>query len=386
MNAVSTVGVKVHQLAVRELPRSGKPEELVDKLRPLGAPHRGGRQGAPLSSAVLRGVGPLAASLGWAVLAAATLGARSRSPPASLLGAHDPAWAPGGSLLALTLRDQLWVLGADGRDARVLVRWPSGREAIERDPAWSPDGRSIAFAARIEPEGFDLYLVDARGGAPRRLTHRGRRRALAVVDAGRPAGLRRARRTTSGTSRPRPSRSIPPRRRARSPSSGSPRRPPTRPSRTCRRTAASWSSSRPARRRTARAILWLLELTGRRRARPGRSRAAVAHAAAARTRRRVVAGRGRRTARGSPTARRAERRRLDPRGRRRAAAGRRAPTPRARAAPARRFRSWSRSTPGRWRGRLTAARSSSPISPIATTATTGSRIAASRRRRRRSRR
>ena len=100
---------------------------------------------------MLRGVGPLAASLGWAVLAAATLGLAPQ--PASLLGAHDPAWAPGGSLLALTLRDQLWVLGADGRDARVLVRWPSGHEAIERDPAWSPDGRSIAFAARIDARG-----------------------------------------------------------------------------------------------------------------------------------------------------------------------------------------------------------------------------------------
>jgi transketolase len=32
MGAVSSIGGKVHQIAVRELPRSGRPEELVDKF------------------------------------------------------------------------------------------------------------------------------------------------------------------------------------------------------------------------------------------------------------------------------------------------------------------------------------------------------------------
>ena len=31
MNAVAPIGGKVHQIAVRELPRSGRPEELIDK-------------------------------------------------------------------------------------------------------------------------------------------------------------------------------------------------------------------------------------------------------------------------------------------------------------------------------------------------------------------
>jgi transketolase len=38
MNAVAPIGGKVHQIAVRELPRSGRPEELVDKFG-LSASH-----------------------------------------------------------------------------------------------------------------------------------------------------------------------------------------------------------------------------------------------------------------------------------------------------------------------------------------------------------
>ena len=38
MSAVAPIGGKVHQIAVRELPRSGRPEELVDKFG-LSASH-----------------------------------------------------------------------------------------------------------------------------------------------------------------------------------------------------------------------------------------------------------------------------------------------------------------------------------------------------------
>ena len=38
MNAVAPIGGKVHQIAIRELPRSGRPEELVDKFG-LSASH-----------------------------------------------------------------------------------------------------------------------------------------------------------------------------------------------------------------------------------------------------------------------------------------------------------------------------------------------------------
>jgi len=98
-------------------------------------------------------------------------------PSSGLLGAHDPAWAPNlpgskrvSGRIALSIRDQLWTLDPDGGAPRVVVRWPDSASALERDPAWSPDGRQLAFAARLDDRGFDLYLVDARGGVPRRVT------------------------------------------------------------------------------------------------------------------------------------------------------------------------------------------------------------------------
>ena len=122
---------------------------------------------------------PLA--LASAGLAGGVLGARpaATGQPASptraaggaaILGAHDPAWSPAGPRIALSIRDQLWTLGADGRDPRAVVRWPDRAAGFERDPAWSPDGRKLAFAARLDDSGFDLYVVDAGGGEPRRVT------------------------------------------------------------------------------------------------------------------------------------------------------------------------------------------------------------------------
>ena len=99
MNAVAPIGGKVHQLAVRELPRSGRPEELVDKFG-LSARHIvGGGQGAACSriATVLRGAGPLVS----AVLAAAVVtwgspggDGLAAAPPAAALAAQ-PAFAPG---------------------------------------------------------------------------------------------------------------------------------------------------------------------------------------------------------------------------------------------------------------------------------------------------
>jgi gamma-glutamyltranspeptidase len=102
--------------------------------------------------------------------AAQPAGSARAAGGATILGAHDPAWSPAGPRIALSIRDQIWTLGADGRDPRPVVRWPAGASGVERDPAWSADGRKLAFAARLDDSGFDLYVVDAGGGEPRRIT------------------------------------------------------------------------------------------------------------------------------------------------------------------------------------------------------------------------
>jgi gamma-glutamyltranspeptidase/glutathione hydrolase len=92
------------------------------------------------------------------------------APP--LTGARDPSWSPDGSLIAVSLLDQIWVMTRDGQSPRALVTWDgtSTRHAVERDPAWSPDGTRIAFAAD-RGDGFDLYVVAVAGGTAERVTY-----------------------------------------------------------------------------------------------------------------------------------------------------------------------------------------------------------------------
>jgi dipeptidyl aminopeptidase/acylaminoacyl peptidase len=69
-------------------------------------------------------------------------------------------------------RDHLYLFDIAGRKAEILTPGPYNELA----PAWSPDGRAIAFVSKRRPEfdrtdNWDLYVVEARGGAsPRQLT------------------------------------------------------------------------------------------------------------------------------------------------------------------------------------------------------------------------
>ncbi len=88
---------------------------------------------------------------------------------APLQSVRDPAWAPGGGRVAVSILDQVWTMTPDGREARPLAAWPRGTVApIERDPAWAADGTRVAFAADLG-SGFDLYVA-VEAAAPRRVT------------------------------------------------------------------------------------------------------------------------------------------------------------------------------------------------------------------------
>ena len=55
---------------------------------------------------------------------------------------------------------EIWVMNADGTDARPLTSAP-GRDI---EPSWSPDGTQIVFAsARDDPENLQLYIMNADG-------------------------------------------------------------------------------------------------------------------------------------------------------------------------------------------------------------------------------
>jgi gamma-glutamyltranspeptidase len=103
---------------------------------------------------------PLAVAILLCVLA---LSPRAQTGPS---GMRDPAWSPDGKRLAVVILDRIWTTSPDGRDGRELTRLA----ASEREPTWSEDGKRIAFVAN-RGEGFDLYTVDSRGGAPERVLH-----------------------------------------------------------------------------------------------------------------------------------------------------------------------------------------------------------------------
>jgi TolB protein len=74
----------------------------------------------------------------------------------------NPVWSADGKRIAFEYNADVYTVGANGRGRRLLVR-----NALE--PAWSPDGTSLAYAS-LGPN-VDVYVADADGRHPRRLTH-----------------------------------------------------------------------------------------------------------------------------------------------------------------------------------------------------------------------
>jgi C-terminal processing protease CtpA/Prc/Tol biopolymer transport system component len=89
----------------------------------------------------------------------------------SLLHAEEARWlryaaiSPKGDQVAFSYRGDLWVVAADGGEARPLT----GHVAYEHSPVWSPDGEWIAFASDRHGN-FDVFVVASRGGKARRVT------------------------------------------------------------------------------------------------------------------------------------------------------------------------------------------------------------------------
>jgi eukaryotic-like serine/threonine-protein kinase len=86
---------------------------------------------------------------------------------------HDPQLSPAGDRVAFVSTrsgrgHEIWVASLAGTSAAPLTQ-PSGRG--KGSPRWSPDGRWVAFDAQSGDNGnWDIYVIDAEGGQPRRLT------------------------------------------------------------------------------------------------------------------------------------------------------------------------------------------------------------------------
>lgn len=84
----------------------------------------------------------------------------------------DPQFSPDGNRFAFVSGragrgGELWIANPDGTDPVLLT------ESTDRavgSPRWSPDGHWIAFDGQSPDGHWDIFVIDAAGGQPRRLT------------------------------------------------------------------------------------------------------------------------------------------------------------------------------------------------------------------------
>jgi Tol biopolymer transport system component/tRNA A-37 threonylcarbamoyl transferase component Bud32 len=99
---------------------------------------------------------------------------RSEPVLASSATEEAPDYSPDGRRIAFSSTrggssyDEVWLANADGSNPMQLTQGPGKWQS---SPAWSPDGRQIAFDSQEADSHWDIWTIDAEGGAPRRLTH-----------------------------------------------------------------------------------------------------------------------------------------------------------------------------------------------------------------------
>lgn len=116
-----------------------------------------------------------------------TMGLASIVMSAYADGEISPKWlrntaiSPDGRTIAFTYKGDIFTIPSNGGLAKQLT---SG-SAYESYPVWSPDSKKLVFSSDREGSN-DLYVVDALGGTPRRLTtFSGSEKPLAFIDDSR---------------------------------------------------------------------------------------------------------------------------------------------------------------------------------------------------------
>ena len=95
-------------------------------------------------------------------LFSASLAASAQQHP---LWMRYPAISPDGTTIAFAYKGDIYSVPVGGGEARQLTT----NAAFDTHPVWSPDSKKIAFASDREGS-IDVFVIDAKGGTPTRLT------------------------------------------------------------------------------------------------------------------------------------------------------------------------------------------------------------------------
>jgi len=81
--------------------------------------------------------------------------------------ACEPHWSPDGTRLVYETETNVCTIGADGKKNRMVTYFGG----VQRYGRFSPDGKSIVYCQGPSEQGpWELYIIPAQGGTPRRLT------------------------------------------------------------------------------------------------------------------------------------------------------------------------------------------------------------------------
>jgi len=85
-------------------------------------------------------------------------------------GACEPHWSADGTRLVYETETNICTIDPDGKKNRTVTYFGG----VQRYGRFSPDGKSIVYCQGASERGpWELYIIAAQGGTPRRLTEGG---------------------------------------------------------------------------------------------------------------------------------------------------------------------------------------------------------------------
>ena len=148
---------------IREL-KGGKEREVAGKRSGLCSGPSWSPDGKTIAFAARRG----RANAIWLVPAVA--GPAEARKLYDKKGACEPHFSPDGKRIVYETETHICTVGTDGRKNRLITYYGG----LQRYPRFSPDGKQIIFCQGASTRGpWELYVVPATGGPPRKITDGG---------------------------------------------------------------------------------------------------------------------------------------------------------------------------------------------------------------------